>query len=599
MAKSSYKKLVAMGLVLASSAVHAQIISIETLTFDNNTLPNGWSLFGGHGNIQVINSRLEIGQVDNYGGITKAFDLSNATQVKIEYDANIANVYWGQGNQVLLVAGTTSNPLDLLTETSAYAGMKKSGYGENSIAFYNQYILGNINTNTYSNVAPPVFGNYHMSAIFEDGKISQTVRNLDTGATFSSGVTAAPGFLLSSMHNIALKGWTTTGDSAWFDNATITTLTTAGTSAPPATPSAFLFPIVGTEKVTLNTMAGGDSAISGTITICGGSTGYLDACHSKTQAYYSLDFDSTNAKVVAAQSGKIVSLKGGNGEGLGYKCATSTPDCIVIDHGNGFYTEYREFTANSINPKTGLPFKIDDVIDAGMELGTLTGKVNEHLHFQVLTQQNNVFNSQSTNATLANVTVGGRLIRDFKLAYNEAGNPIPTAIYGQQNPLLPTMDPNSQAAKFNIVVGNLGVGYTKNEPIYIDPLLAIGYDYQVYSGPKFSSVILPNIGDGQFELWLWNGVLGKYEFSQMLMHDMVFDFMDGGIDRFRILGIELSAGLDPNDPQAFVTGLTFSGSGNVEMAMTPLTAVPEPEIYAMLLAGLGLMGFAGRRRKVS
>jgi hypothetical protein len=28
-----------------------------------------------------------------------------------------------------------------------------------------------------------------------------------------------------------------------------------------------------------------------------------------------------------------------------------------------------------------------------------------------------------------------------------------------------------------------------------------------------------------------------------------------------------------------------------------VSAVPEPEIYAMMLAGLGLMGFVARRRK--
>ncbi|HQM87597.1 MAG TPA: PEPxxWA-CTERM sorting domain-containing protein, partial [Methylotenera sp.] len=32
---------------------------------------------------------------------------------------------------------------------------------------------------------------------------------------------------------------------------------------------------------------------------------------------------------------------------------------------------------------------------------------------------------------------------------------------------------------------------------------------------------------------------------------------------------------------------------------TPVTSVPEPETYAMLLAGLGLIGFSVRRRKAS
>jgi len=37
------------------------------------------------------------------------------------------------------------------------------------------------------------------------------------------------------------------------------------------------------------------------------------------------------------------------------------------------------------------------------------------------------------------------------------------------------------------------------------------------------------------------------------------------------------------------------GSGGMEWAIS--TAVPEPETYAMLLAGLGLLGFVARRRK--
>ena len=38
-------------------------------------------------------------------------------------------------------------------------------------------------------------------------------------------------------------------------------------------------------------------------------------------------------------------------------------------------------------------------------------------------------------------------------------------------------------------------------------------------------------------------------------------------------------------------------STSPQISVTELTVVPEPETYAMLLAGLGLMGFVARRRK--
>jgi hypothetical protein len=106
--------------------------------------------------------------------------------------------------------------------------MAKTGWGENSMTFDSfAVVAGGPLISAYHNVVtPPVFGNYHMSAIFENGQMTQTVTNLDTGATFSSGVTAVPGFLLASMHAVSLGGDTTTGASSWIDNATIS-ITTA------------------------------------------------------------------------------------------------------------------------------------------------------------------------------------------------------------------------------------------------------------------------------------------------------------------------------------------------------------------------------------
>jgi hypothetical protein len=49
---------------------------------------------------------------------------------------------------------------------------------------------------------------------------------------------------------------------------------------------------------------------------------------------------------------------------------------------------------------------------------------------------------------------------------------------------------------------------------------------------------------------------------------------------------------------SLITSLVFSSTQDAfEVARFSITAVPEPETYAMMLAGLGLMGFVARRRK--
>lgn len=142
---------------------------------------------------------------------------------------------------------------------------------------------------------------------------------------------------------------------------------------------------------------------------------------------------------------------------------------------------------------------------------------------------------------------------------------------------------------FNFNVGSI------TDRIFIDPAVAIGYDYFVDSGPLFSSVVLPTgIGDGLFDLWGWNPLtLSWFDTGSDITGGVPFDFAAGGIDRFRILGVEESAGLDPTNTRAFRTGLTFASPGTVSMRQVALSNVPEP---GTALAGWAICGILGLSR---
>lgn len=145
-------------------------------------------------------------------------------------------------------------------------------------------------------------------------------------------------------------------------------------------------------------------------------------------------------------------------------------------------------------------------------------------------------------------------------------------------------------------------GVTANQMVFIDPLVAAGYDYRVLSGPNILSALFPVFaGQGAYQLFSLDGLtsLGT------AFGGSIFNFASGGVNGFQLRGINTSLGLDPLNPLAFVTGLTFdvgTGVTNISMTQTPYSvdtggAVPEPATWAMMILGLGAIGAVMRSRR--
>jgi hypothetical protein len=109
----------------------------------------------------------------------------------------------------------------------------------------------------------------------------------------------------------------------------------------------------------------------------------------------------------------------------------------------------------------------------------------------------------------------------------------------------------------------------------IDPAAAVGYIYEAGTGdPNFRSVRLPQVGDGQFTIEVFDAALGRYQPGFAASAGATYDFTarghPGGVAKFRVKGIEASAGIDVSNTTAFVTGVAFVADGRFTGTMTPI-----------------------------
>ena len=161
-----------------------------------------------------------------------------------------------------------------------------------------------------------------------------------------------------------------------------------------------------------------------------------------------------------------------------------------------------------------------------------------------------------------------------------------------------TVNPNAPNVPINMpMIDSSGVfhftivGVGPQTTTYIDPPIAIGYIYQTGAGdPNFASVTLPILPDqtNPYEIQ-WDNGLDK----AFVLGGQRFDFTGIGVSEFDVTGIDAANGLNPNDPTAFITALTFETSGNFTGTMTAI--IPEPSTWTMMLIGFAGLGYAGYR----
>ncbi len=128
---------------------------------------------------------------------------------------------------------------------------------------------------------------------------------------------------------------------------------------------------------------------------------------------------------------------------------------------------------------------------------------------------------------------------------------------------LPTGTTASGAFTFSVDV-------VPNVPIFIDPAVALAYDYKTgKKNPNFATVRLPlGIGNNKF-------VLVVDEKAYDLNAGQLFDFRTHGnrkgVDSFRVACIDPAAMLDPVNSLAFPTEVSFVAAGKFTGTQQPLT----------------------------
>ena len=134
------------------------------------------------------------------------------------------------------------------------------------------------------------------------------------------------------------------------------------------------------------------------------------------------------------------------------------------------------------------------------------------------------------------------------------------------SPVLPTV--NGEVSEFDIPdVPSEATTFF----VSADERVVVGYDFCADEN-RFSSVVLPDLGNGEYELFLFNG--SEFVFDRNVVAGEIISFADGGVQEFRVMGI------DADDQVSFVSGISFTDGGGT-LKTTPIVEAQQLEVVAV------------------
>jgi hypothetical protein len=169
----------------------------------------------------------------------------------------------------------------------------------------------------------------------------------------------------------------------------------------------------------------------------------------------------------------------------------------------------------------------------------------------------------AVNTYAAGINNSGQIVGNWDQGVDADGIQINWRGFIATPALLPTGTTASGAFTFAVDV-------IANTPIFIDPRVALGYEYEVGRGDPLFAAVRPPIGfgDDRYRVVVNNG------HSYPVAGGELFDFRahgyKNGVRKFRVTGIEDVAAIDPLNMLAFPTQVAFVDSGRFTGTMTAL-----------------------------